>query len=156
MGNTPVWVLLDIRRLGRVRNTKFCTNACIKMLLNAECCKIPELQCLLFLINLGKINRAGSGGGGGGCKTAPTPPPILIYHTWLIYHIWLFQYFFFQYFFSIYFLSMVPAGFLIWKSFKTKCFLYIIERIFKKKDSFFEFVSGESFIEFQVKLHKSA
>ena len=98
MGNTPVWVLLDIRRFGRVRNTKFCTNACIKMLLNAECCKIPELQCLLFLINLGKINRAGSGGGGGGCKTAPTPPPILIYHTWLIYHIWLFQYFFFSIF----------------------------------------------------------
>ena len=31
-------------------------------------------------------NQQGRVGGGGG-KTARTPPPILIYNTWLIYHI---------------------------------------------------------------------
>ena len=35
IGNIPVWVLLNIWRLGRVRNIKFGTNVSNKMLLNA-------------------------------------------------------------------------------------------------------------------------
>ena len=38
IGNTPVWVLLNILRLGRVRNTKFGTNVSKKILLNAAKC----------------------------------------------------------------------------------------------------------------------
>ena len=38
IGNTPIWVLPNIWRLGRVRNTKFCTNVSNKMLLNAAKC----------------------------------------------------------------------------------------------------------------------
>ena len=34
--NTPLWVLPNIRRLGRVRNTKFGMNISDKMLLNAS------------------------------------------------------------------------------------------------------------------------
>ena len=39
IGNTPVWVLPNIWRLGRVRNTKFGTNVSNKMLLNAAKCQ---------------------------------------------------------------------------------------------------------------------
>ena len=39
IGNTPVWVLLNIWRLGRVRNTKFGTNVSNKMLLNPAKCQ---------------------------------------------------------------------------------------------------------------------
>ena len=39
IGNTPVWVLPNIWRLGRVRNTKFGTNLSNKMLLNAGICQ---------------------------------------------------------------------------------------------------------------------
>ena len=35
IGNTPVWVLPNISRLGQVRDTKFGTNVSNKMLLNA-------------------------------------------------------------------------------------------------------------------------
>ena len=35
IGNAPVWILPNIWRLGRVRNTKFGTNVFNKMLLNA-------------------------------------------------------------------------------------------------------------------------
>ena len=38
IGNTPVWVLPNIWRLGWVRNTKFGTNVSNKMLLNAAKC----------------------------------------------------------------------------------------------------------------------
>ena len=37
--NTPVWVLPNIWRLGRVKDTKFDTNVSNKMLLNAEKCQ---------------------------------------------------------------------------------------------------------------------
>ena len=37
--NTPVWVLSNIWRLGRVRNTKFGTNVCTKILLNDAKCQ---------------------------------------------------------------------------------------------------------------------
>ena len=39
IGNTPVWVLSNIWRLGWVRNTKFGTNFSKKMILNAAKCK---------------------------------------------------------------------------------------------------------------------
>ena len=39
IGNTPVWVLLNIWRLGRVRNTKFGTSVSNKMLLNPAKCQ---------------------------------------------------------------------------------------------------------------------
>ena len=47
--NTPVWALLNIWRLGQVRDTKFDINVSNVMLLNAA--KIPGLQLLLFLSN---------------------------------------------------------------------------------------------------------
>ena len=48
--NTPFWVLLNIWRLGRVRNTKLGTNVSNKMLL------------LPFLRYWGRANRVGEGG----------------------------------------------------------------------------------------------
>ena len=39
IGNTPVWVLPNIWRLGRVMDTKFGTNVSNKMLLNAAKCQ---------------------------------------------------------------------------------------------------------------------
>ena len=39
IGNTSVWVLPTIWRLGQVRNTKFGTNVSIKMLLNVAKCQ---------------------------------------------------------------------------------------------------------------------
>ena len=39
IGYTPVWVLCNIWRLGRVRNTKFDTDVSKKMLLNAVKCQ---------------------------------------------------------------------------------------------------------------------
>ena len=38
IGNTPIWVLPNIWRLGWVRDTKFCTNVSNKRLLNAAKC----------------------------------------------------------------------------------------------------------------------
>ena len=39
IGNTPLWVLPNIWRLGRVMNTKYGTNVSNKMLLNAAKCQ---------------------------------------------------------------------------------------------------------------------
>ena len=39
IGNAPVWVLLNIGRLGGVRNTKFGVNVSNKMLMNAAKCQ---------------------------------------------------------------------------------------------------------------------
>ena len=39
IGNTPVWVLPNIWRMGRIRNTKFGTNVCNKIILNAAKCQ---------------------------------------------------------------------------------------------------------------------
>ena len=47
IGNSPVWVLPDIWRLGQVRDIKFGTNVSSEKLLNAE--KIPGLKLLPFL-----------------------------------------------------------------------------------------------------------
>ena len=43
IGNTPVWVLPNIWRLGRVMYTKFGTNVCNRMLINAV-----KFQCYSF------------------------------------------------------------------------------------------------------------
>ena len=45
IGNTPVWVLLNIWRLGRPRNTKFGTNVSNKMLLNVPKCQGYKFYC---------------------------------------------------------------------------------------------------------------
>ena len=57
--NTPVWVLSNIWRLGRVRNTKYGTNVSSKMLLKATKCQGYSLY--RFWVNRGKP----TGGGGG-------------------------------------------------------------------------------------------
>ena len=46
-GNTPIWVLPDTWRLGRVMDNKFGKNVFNRMLLNAA--KMPGLQLLPFL-----------------------------------------------------------------------------------------------------------
>ena len=43
--NTPVWVFLNIWRLGRVRNTKLRTNISNKMFLNAAKCQGYSIYC---------------------------------------------------------------------------------------------------------------
>ena len=65
MGNTPVWVLPNIWRLGRVRNTKFGTDVPNKILLNAAKCPGYNFYC--FCIIKGKST--------GGVKLRPHPPP---------------------------------------------------------------------------------
>ena len=45
IGNTPVWVLPNIWRLGQVRNIKFDTNVSNKMLLNAAKCQGYSFYC---------------------------------------------------------------------------------------------------------------
>ena len=50
-GNTSVWVLLKIWRLGRVRDTKFGTNFSDKMLLNAARCQGNSFKS--FWVNKG-------------------------------------------------------------------------------------------------------
>ena len=67
MGNTPVWVLLNIFRLGRARNTKFGTNFSYQMLLNAAKCQGYSFN--RFWVIKGKPT------GGRGVKF--TPPPRL-------------------------------------------------------------------------------
>ena len=48
IGYTPVWILPNIWRLGRIRDTKVCTNVCNEMLLNAT--KYQGLQLLVWVI----------------------------------------------------------------------------------------------------------
>ena len=64
----PVWVLLKIRRLGQVRDTKFDINISNEMLQNASKCYGHSLF-LLFLNYLRRTNR----GGGGGKVPSPRP-----------------------------------------------------------------------------------
>ena len=66
IGNTPVWVLPNIWRLGQVRNTKFGSNISNKMLLNAS--KSQGYSFYRFWDIKGKPTRwrRGEGGGGGG------------------------------------------------------------------------------------------
>ena len=47
--NTLVWVLPNIWRLGRVKNTKFGTNVSNKMLLNAASCQDQDYSFYRFL-----------------------------------------------------------------------------------------------------------
>ena len=62
--NTPVWISLNIWRLGRVKNTKSTTNASNEMLLNATKCQ--SYSFYLFRVIKGKLT--------GGVKL---PPPRL-------------------------------------------------------------------------------
>ena len=63
--NTSTWVLPNIWRLGRVRNTKFGTDVPNKILLNAAKCPGYNFYC--FCIIKGKST--------GGVKLRPHPPP---------------------------------------------------------------------------------
>ena len=65
--NTPVWVLPNIWRLGRVMDTKFGTNVSNRMLLNAA--KFQGYSFYRFWV----IKRKPTGGGG----KLPTHPPRL-------------------------------------------------------------------------------
>ena len=69
-GNTPVWVLPNIWKLGRVRNTKPGTNVSDKMLVNSAKCQ--SYSFYRFLSYLGKKMGGGGGGGGGGNYPPPT------------------------------------------------------------------------------------
>ena len=57
IGNSPVWVLPNIWRLGRVRNTKFGTKISNKILLNAAKCQ----GCSFTVSELFKENQQGMG-----------------------------------------------------------------------------------------------
>ena len=65
IGCTPVLVLPNIWRLGRVRNTKFGTNVFNKMLLNAAKCQ--DYNFYSFWVIMVKLT------GGGGVKLPPSP-----------------------------------------------------------------------------------
>ena len=65
IGNTTVWVLPNIWRLGRVRNTKYGTNVSHKMLQNAA--KFQGYSFYRFWVIKGKPT-------GGGGKITPPPP----------------------------------------------------------------------------------
>ena len=56
IGNTPVWVLPNIWRLGQVMDTKFGTNVSNKILLNAA--KFQGYSSYRFWVIKGKPNRA--------------------------------------------------------------------------------------------------
>ena len=60
IGNTLVWVLPNIVRLGQVRDTKFGTNVFNKMLLNAE--KSQGYSFYRFWVIKGKPTGVGTGG----------------------------------------------------------------------------------------------
>ena len=64
IGNTPVWVLPNIWRLGRIMDTKFGTNVSNRMLLNAS--KFQGYSLYRFWV----IKRKPTDGGGN--KTTPT------------------------------------------------------------------------------------
>ena len=63
--NTPVWVLANIWRLGRVRDTKFGTNVSNKVLLNTAKCQ--GYSFYRFWVSKRKPT--------GGKTTRPPPPP---------------------------------------------------------------------------------
>ena len=66
IGNTPVWGLAIIWRLGQVRDTKFVTSVSNKMLLNAAKCHCYSFY--RFWVIKGKLSR-GKGERGGGVIT---------------------------------------------------------------------------------------
>ena len=63
IGNTPVWVLPNIWRLGRVRDTKFGTNVSNKMLLNAAKCQGYSFYRFWVIKRKPTGWRGGRGGG---------------------------------------------------------------------------------------------
>ena len=68
IANTPVWVLANIWRLGRVKDTKFVTKISNEMLLNAAKCQ--DYSFYHFEVIKGKP----TGGGGGGGDEVKFPP----------------------------------------------------------------------------------
>ena len=64
--NTPVWVFHNIWRLGRVMDTKICTNVCNRTLLNAAKC---QSYCLNAVFELLRENQLG------GWRSKPPSPP---------------------------------------------------------------------------------
>ena len=77
IGNTPIWVLPNIWRLGRVRNIKFGTNFSNKLSLNAA--KWQGYSLYRFWVIEGKLT------GGGGRVKLPTPPPLRLGFKILLY-----------------------------------------------------------------------
>ena len=65
IGNTPVWILPNIWRLGQVRDSKFSINISNEMLLNAAKCQ--GYSFYHFWVIKGKQT------GGEGCLNYPTP-----------------------------------------------------------------------------------
>ena len=68
IGNTPTWVLLNIWRLGRGRDTRVGTNVSNEMFLNVAKCQ--GYSFYRFWVIKGKW----TGGGVGGVKFTPRPP----------------------------------------------------------------------------------
>ena len=66
IGNTPVWVLPNIWRLGQVKNTKFITKVSNKILLNA-------VKCQGYSFYRFWVVKVKPTGGGGGVKLPPPP-----------------------------------------------------------------------------------
>ena len=64
--NTPVWVLLNIWRLGRVRDIKVWMNVSNKMLLYAAKCQGCSFCCFWVIKGKPTEGTVGRGGGGGG------------------------------------------------------------------------------------------
>ena len=78
IGNTPVWVLPNICRLGQVRDTKFGMNISSKILLNAAKCQ--GYTFYRFWVIKGKPTEVG-------VKLLPSAPPtrIRVKETWFIF-----------------------------------------------------------------------
>ena len=55
IGDTPVWILPNVWRLGQVRDTKFITDVSNKKV--NKCCKMSRLQILLFLSYYEKTSK---------------------------------------------------------------------------------------------------
>ena len=77
IGNTPVWVLPNIWRLGRVMDTKFGTNVSNRMLLNAA--KFQGYSFYRFWVIKGKPT-------GGGSKILPHTHSLTHTHTHINTH----------------------------------------------------------------------
>ena len=74
IGNTLIWVLPNIWRLGRVMDTKFGTNVSTRILLNAA--KFQGYSIYRFWVIKGKPTR------GGGIPLPTPPPPTQIRVKW--------------------------------------------------------------------------
>ena len=70
IGNTPIWVLPNIWRLGQGRETKFGTNVSSKMLLNSTKCQGYSLYHFWVIKRKPTV--------GGGVKLPPSPTQIRV------------------------------------------------------------------------------